>query len=47
VLRDWTAANVQGANLDFSFPAEAGKEYFVVVKSYADSSAGKYKLSTH
>jgi len=45
VLQDWIVANVNGANLEFAFPAEPGKEYFVIVTSY--SNAGKYKLSTH
>jgi len=47
VLQGGDQANVEGANFDYSFPVEPGKEYFVVVKSYEDSSAGKYKISTH
>ena len=45
VLQDWTAANAPAADLQFSFPVESGKDYFVIVGSYND--AGKYKLTTH
>ena len=46
VAQDWTSANVPGANLESSFPAEPGKDYYVVVMAYG-RTAGKYKLSTH
>jgi hypothetical protein len=45
VLQDWSGANASGANLEVTFPAESGKDYFVIVGSY--SNAGKYKLTTH
>jgi hypothetical protein len=45
VLQDWNGANAPGANLEINFPAESGKDYFVIVGSY--SNAGKYKLTTH
>jgi hypothetical protein len=38
-------ANAAGADLELTFPAEPGKDYFVIVGSIND--AGKYKLSTH
>jgi len=46
VLQNWNGANAQAADLEITFPAEPGKDYFVVVGS-SYSSAGKYKLSTH
>lgn len=45
--QDWTAANAQGADLQFSFDCEPGKEYYLEVTSTYGSTAGKYKLSTH
>ena len=45
VLQDWNGANAPGANLEITFPAESGKDHFVIVGSY--SNAGKYKLTTH
>ncbi len=44
VARDWISANAEGANLDFSFSAEPGKKYYVVVASKYGTS-GKYTLS--
>jgi hypothetical protein len=44
VARDWISANAEGANLDFSFSAEPGKKYYVVVGSMYGTS-GKYTLS--
>lgn len=46
LLQDWQAANAQGADFEVSFPAELGKEYFVVVASHNHWSEGKYRLST-
>ena len=46
LLQDWQAANAQGADFEVSFPAELGKEYFVVVTSHNHWSEGKYRLST-
>ena len=46
VLQNWTGTNARGADLEITFPAESGKDYFVIVGcSY--SNAGKYRLSTH
>ena len=45
VARDWTAANAPGADLEVSFPAEPGKEYFVVVGARYGNSAGAYRLT--
>ena len=43
--RDWQYANASGANLDFSFAAEPGKSYYVVVGSQYGRSAGNYTLT--
>lgn len=46
VARDWTSANVEGADLEVSFPAEPNREYFIVVASYYGGSYGQYNIST-
>jgi len=46
VARDWATPNAEGADLTFSFPAEPGQDYFVVVAASYGGSAGKYKLTT-
>lgn len=47
VAQEWASANAEGANLESSFTAEPGKDYYLVVTSYYGRTAGKYKLSTH
>jgi len=43
LLQNWSAANAAGANLDFYFVVEPGKNYYVAVGSY--TGTGKYALS--
>ena len=43
---DPVAANAPGADLTLSFPAETGKDYYVVVAAHWNQSAGKYRLTT-
>ena len=45
ILRDWLGPNADGANVDVTFSAEAGKTYYVAVASYNGYTAGKYVLS--
>lgn len=46
VVQGWLWPNARGANLQFSFPSEPGKDYYVIVAAYESGSSGKYRLST-
>ena len=45
MAKDWTATNAAGADLTVTVPVETDKDYYVVVSSHWQQSAGKYKLS--
>jgi hypothetical protein len=39
--------NAQGADLEFPFESEPGKDYYLEVSGVYNQLLGKYKLTTH